>query len=214
MWYGIVNRSFDAEEFDAYVSSLRLEDYRWKPEFIVLHNTFIPRFTESHPGIDHWSSGEVTVEQRLMNMEKYYRDQLRLNGGPHLFIADRIWVFTPLTCPGSHTMTGNDISYGVEMVGDYNVEPLSDIVRDNTISALISLTRHSKLDPKSLRLHKDDPKAGQGVGYGDSRCPGVNVDKQYFIDQIVNATKQQEQEQEQEEKPKVAVTPSRVTLKK
>ena len=61
---------------------------------------------------------------------------------PHLFVADDlIWVFTPLTVAGVHSPSWNDVAWGVEMVGEYDIETFGDAVRDNTVSALAALHR-------------------------------------------------------------------------
>src|SRR5678815_2734928 len=108
-WKGTVARGFTAKEFTEYCLGLRDETWDWRPKFIVLHNTAIPTFANWH---------DVPGEQRMREFTVYFRDQQRWSGGPHLFIADdRIWVFTPLTLPGVHSPSWNDVSWGVEVVG-------------------------------------------------------------------------------------------------
>src|ERR1039457_1456726 len=41
VWKGIVGRGFTAADFEQYVQTIQLT--AWRPQFIVLHNTFIPR---------------------------------------------------------------------------------------------------------------------------------------------------------------------------
>ena len=85
-WKGIVGRGFTAADFVQYVQTIKLT--LWHPQFVVLHNTFIPRLADWH---------QVPGEQRMQNLQHYYRDTQRWSAGPHLFIADDlIWVFTPL----------------------------------------------------------------------------------------------------------------------
>lgn len=166
-WHPIVGSGFLPSNFDEYVSTVKMDLLRWRPEFIVLHNTSVPTFKEWH---------EVPGAERMKNLEHYYRDELKWSGGPHLFIADDlIWVFTPLAFPGVHSPSWNKVSWGVEMVGDYSTEPLSEQVRDNTVTALTTLTRKCKLDPLSLKLHHEDPLTTH------RQCPGPHVDKQLMI---------------------------------
>ena len=123
-WKGIVGRGFRPQEFEAYVGSLRFTD--WRPQFVVVHNTSEPRLSQWHstPG-----------EQRMRNLENYYRNVQGWSAGPHLFIADDlIWVFTPLTTSGVHSPSWNAISWGVEMVGEFEEEPFAPAVRENTVS--------------------------------------------------------------------------------
>lgn len=90
-WKGIVGRSFTAEQFADYFAGLSFS--AWRPSFIVLHNTGAPTFAQWHC---------ISGEQRMKNLECYYRDGQKWSASPHLFIADdSIWVFTALTMPGS-----------------------------------------------------------------------------------------------------------------
>jgi hypothetical protein len=175
-WKGIVGRSFRPSEFDDYVRDLVIGD--WKPIFVVLHNTSEPRLAQWHstPG-----------DQRMRNLEEYYRNpdpsshKAAWSAGPHLFIADDlIWVFTPLITSGVHSPSWNAISWGVEMVGEYDEEPFDDRVRDNTVAALATLHAKLGLDPNGMRFHKEDPKTTH------KDCPGKNVSKSDVIGRVID----------------------------
>jgi hypothetical protein len=104
----------------------------------VVHNTSAPRLLQwhSHPG-----------EVRMRNLESYYRDQQRWSAGPHLFVADDlIWVFTPLTTSGVHSPSWNGVAWGVELVGEYDIEPFNPGVRENAVDALAALYTCRGLD--------------------------------------------------------------------
>jgi N-acetylmuramoyl-L-alanine amidase-like protein len=167
-WKGIVGKPFDPQGFAEYVAGLRFD--AWRPQFVVLHNTAVPTLADWHstPG-----------PQRMKNLEAFYRDTQGWSAGPHLFIADDlIWTFTPLTTPGVHSPSWNSIAWGVEMVGDFNTEPFSPLVRANAISALATLHARLGLSPQALRLHKEDPKTTHD-------CPGKHVSKADIVDAIV-----------------------------
>ncbi len=167
-WKGIVGRGFTADNFRTYVNTLTLTD--WRPQFVVLHNTSSPRLSQWHstPG-----------EQRMQNLQSYYRDQMHWSAGPHLFVADDlIWAFTPLTTSGVHSPSWNGISWGVEMVGEYEIEPFSAQVRDNAVQALAVLHRWQGIDPGTLHFHKEDPLTTHKI------CPGKNVDKPDMIARV------------------------------
>jgi hypothetical protein len=164
-WKGIVGRGFRPQDFETYVSGLVLQG--WRPQFAVVHNTSEPRLSQwhSHPG-----------EERMRNLESYYRDVQHWIAGPHLFIADDfIWAFTPLTTSGVHSPSWNAISWGIEMVGEFEEEDFDPAVRENTIDALVTLHRWAGVDPATLRFHKEDPKTTH------KKCPGKNVDKAEMI---------------------------------
>jgi hypothetical protein len=170
-WKGIVGRGFSAEAFDAYVFSLTFMG--WTPQFVVLHNT-------ADPTLAHWH--DVPGDSRMRGLEDYYRDTQKWSAGPHLFVADDlIWVFTPVTTSGVHSPSWNSISWGVELVGDYSVEPLSAQVRQNATAALATLHRVAQLDPSTLRLHKEDPLTTH------KGCPGDNIVKADVISWVQGA---------------------------
>lgn len=166
-WKGIVGRGFTTDDFRSYVDGLVFN--AWRPSFVVLHNTGAPTFAQWHL---------VPGTTRMQNLQTYYRDQQKWSGGPHLFIADDlIWVFTPLTVPGVHSPSWNNLSWGVELVGDYSVEQLNPNLKLNAVSALGTLHAALGLNPASMRLHREDPLTTH-------ICPGNNVSKPDFIELV------------------------------
>jgi N-acetylmuramoyl-L-alanine amidase len=128
-WKGIVGRGFRPEEFQSYVDSLRFA--YWRPQFTVVHNTSAPRLSQWHCTLG---------ATRMRNLEDYYRKVRGWSAGPHLFIADNlIWVFTPLTTARIHSPFWNAISWGVEMVGEYEEELFDAAVLENTVAAVTTL---------------------------------------------------------------------------
>src|SRR5262249_39336749 len=168
-WVGIVGKGFRPDEFRNHVSGLTFTN--WRPQFAVVHNTSSPRLSQWH------STPGAT---RMRNLEAYYRDEQRWSAGPHLFVADDlIWVFTPLTASGVHSPSWNALAWGVEMVGEYEEEPFSPAVRENTVDALAILHQCRGLDPRGIRFHKEDPRTTH------TNCPGRNVDKNDLITRVV-----------------------------
>lgn len=169
-WVKPVKRAFTAEQFDRYVK--RLQWTSWRPSFVVLHNTGVPKLSDWHK-----ASGKV----RMNGLEHYYRDQMGWHAGPHLFVADDfIWCFTPLTSPGVHSPSFNNTSVGVEMVGDYDVEEFNPKVRNNAIAALASIHSVLGLDSATLKLHKEDPRTTH------RHCPGAHVSKEDIVNAVHN----------------------------
>jgi hypothetical protein len=159
-WQPIVGLGFDTAAFAGYMAGVKLTD--WKPSFIVVHNTAEPTFAEWH---------HVSGDARMHALANYYRYDQKWSAGPHLFVADDlIWTFTPLNVPGVHSPSWNAISWGVELVGDYSVEPFGDDVKANGLAALASLHRLAGWTEPRIRLHKEDPKTTHN-------CPGRNVVK-------------------------------------
>lgn len=169
-WKGIVGQGFTAADFNAYLATITFTS--WRPQFVVLHNTFIPTLAQWHN-----ASGQA----RMQGLQSYYRDTMHWSAGPHLFVADDlIWVFTPLTTSGVHSPSWNAISWGVEMVGDYSTEPFGPAVRGNAVSALAGLHQLVGLDPNTLHFHKEDPKTTH------KDCPGKNVIKPDMIQAVAD----------------------------
>ncbi len=167
-WKGIVGRSFTAPDFSDYLATITFSS--WRPQFVVVHNTFIPTLANWH---------SVPGSQRMQGLQSFYRDQQHWSAGPHLFVADDlIWTFTPLNTSGIHSPSWNAISWGVELVGDYSTEPFGDAVRENAVSALAGLHALVGLDPNTLHLHKEDPLTTH------KQCPGTNVVKADLIQQV------------------------------
>lgn len=167
-WKGIVGRGFSATEFARYVASLKFGP--WRPRFVVLHNTATPTLARwhDHPGAE-----------RMRNLADYYRG-LGWSAGPHLFVADDlIWVFSPLDAPGVHSPSWNRSSWGVEIVGDFDIEPFEGAIRENAIEALAALHLAAHLDSHTLRLHREDPETTHA-------CPGRNIDKADVIRRLHN----------------------------
>jgi hypothetical protein len=175
-WKPIVGLSFDKDGFDTYCQSLHWT--AWRPSFIVLHNTAIPKLADRPNGFN---------SQSMQGFVSYYRDTQHWSAGPHLFIDDyKIWVFTPLTTPGVHSPSWNSLALGVEMLGDYATESFSDgrglAVRQNAMSALATLCAALGLDPanptqNNIRLHKEDPLTTH-------ICPGAHVIKTEVISDV------------------------------
>ncbi len=170
-WKGIVGKSFNPEDFDGYCHTLQWT--AWRPSFIVLHNTGAPSLAQRAKGLSL---------QNIKDLEVFYRDDQKWSAGPHLFVDDKqIWVFTPLTVSGVHSPSWNKLSFGVEMLGDYEREDFSAgrglKVRRNTVAALATLSAVLGLDPHTMKLHREDPLTTHA-------CPGKNVRKLEVIQEV------------------------------
>lgn len=148
----IVGQNFGPVHFADYVKGLDLANADWKPEFIVLHNTGSPNLAQRPQGL---------TEQHIQNLKSYY-EGLGWHAGPHLFVDDQqIWVFSPLTAPGVHSPSWNNVSWGVEQLGDFTPEDYLSgrglAVRSNAIAALAVLSHYGGIDSSTLKLHRWDP---------------------------------------------------------
>jgi hypothetical protein len=155
----------------------------WKPRFVVVHNTDNPMLNpvlaqQNKRG--YWHS--VPDRIRLKNLETNYRDGEGWLAGPHLFVHDQgICLFTPLNVPGTHSPSWNAISWGVETVGNYDLEPMAPQVWSNLVGALAVLHQWAGLDPTTFRFHREDPLTTHKT------CPGTNLNKPTLIAAVQDA---------------------------
>lgn len=106
----------------------------------------------------------------MRGMQAYYVGK-GWPSGPHLYIApDGIWQMTPLNLPGTHATVCNPHTWGVEVVGDYDLAPWPPIIRDLALGVGVALLRWRGLSPETVRGHRDcnSPKS----------CPGRAVSMQ------------------------------------
>ena len=167
----IVGRRFTPTEFRQYVKSLDFST--WHPQFVVLHNTFLPKLAE-------WRGlNDEQKLQKLRGLSEYYGATQHWSAGPHLFIdQEGIWVFSPLTRPGVHSPSWNQVSIGADMVGDYSSETFDPAVRENTVQAIAILDAALGVTADSLKFHREDLKSTH------RQCPGNNVNKDDLVQRI------------------------------
>ncbi len=173
MWEGIVGRFFRPNDgLRAYLAALDLS--AWGPEFVVLHNTGVPTLSQRPQGF---------LPQHMLNLESYYRDTMHWPAGPHFFCDQNgVWAFSRADRPGVHSPSWNHISWGVEMLGDYDRERFDAgpgaAVAANAVFLLAALHARAGLDSHTLRLHKED------VLTSHKDCPGRAVDKASVIERV------------------------------
>ena len=150
------------EEFQTHLNAIV------KPNWVkgvVLHHTWKPTSA-------NWQ-GETT-----MNAMKRYYENLGWNAGPHLYICigspnpanDGIWSMTPLDTVGIHAGECNSTTWGIEVVGNFDIAPWSDALRPvvyDVIQALLKKIGVSAVTIAQLRGHREcnSPKT----------CPGAKI---------------------------------------
>ena len=167
----IIAKHLTATEFALYAPSI-IKPASWKGEFIVLHNTGIPNIAQRQDGL---------TAEHIANLQSYY-ESLGWHAGPHLFCDQNgIWIFSPLSAPGVHSPSWNEVSYGIEQLGDFDTENYcsgaGELIHENAIAAMAVLCHAAGIDSQDIRLHKDDPLTTH------KDCPGQNCAAQ--IEQIM-----------------------------
>jgi len=166
------------EEFRSYLRGL---DYAngWRPSGIVQHNT-------ASPTLEQWWTGSTPPEQRMENMISYYRDDQGWSAGPHAFVDGKdIWVLTDFNVSGVHSPSWNGSRLGIEMVGDYDIESDEEGMGAKVLQLTTALFGECCMffgwEPNGdiIKQHKEDPQT-------DHDCPGANVVKQEFLNDVTN----------------------------
>lgn len=187
VFMNIVGQFVDLAGFARHVAGLQFG--AWKPAFVVVHNTSAPSLANyaewrAHPQ----KHGHWTPEQWLKNLRGYYMGlKPPWLAGPHAFVTpDGVGLFTPLTQHGTHTPSWNAISWGIETVGEFEMEPFDNGVRTNLIAVLGILHTRLGLNPsnykfgvRGIHFHREDPKTTH------KRCPGKNMVKSDLVRDVV-----------------------------
>lgn len=167
-----------AAQFLAYLDSLKWGT--WRPRFVTMHHTGAPNLKTWRD----WQSRPkpISDEQWMKNLAAYYGNEMGWSAGPHFFFTpNNFCVLTPPTGRGVHAVSFNAMSWGVECVGDFDVEKFDGAVRDKYIEGLACLHIASGLalapferGVRGLHFHRDDLKTTK-------TCPGKGVDKAAVI---------------------------------
>lgn len=178
-WTSIVETSRQGQglTIDGFRAYFNLRPFTsWRPSFMVLHNTGLPTLAtlQANGEFDTYSwKGRTPAAQRILNLEKYYRDDQGWSAGPHAFVADDyIWPFTPMNMRGVHSPSWNGTALGIELVGDYEREdPYSGFglkAYRNAVALFGIVHATLGLDPQTIKFHRQDPRTTH-------RCPGARL---------------------------------------
>lgn len=141
------------------------------------------------PSICNWATGAVVHHtwkptpktwdgmRTMKAIQRYYVAQ-KWTSGPHLFICagapdpldDGIFQMTPLNLRGTHAAICNSTTWGIEVVGNYDVGPWSDATEQLVLGAIRELFKWRKLvvTKQSVRGHRDCNSK--------KTCPGRFID--------------------------------------
>lgn len=174
----IVGKVFaTAAPFMAYLEGLSFGV--WRPRYVVMHHT-------GAPDLKTWRGWQtrakpVTDEQWMKNLQKYY-ESLGWSRAPQFFFTPKHFCVLSLpTVRGTHAVSFNANSWGVECVGDFDSEPFDGDVQDRYVEGLAALHVAAGLQllpfekkVRGLHFHRDDPLTSK-------TCPGKNVRKPELI---------------------------------
>lgn len=164
---------YTPDTFQRHLAQLQFTDFR--PEFVTVHHTAVPRLSQRPNGFspDH-----------LQNLRTFYEREKGWSGAPHVFLDDQpegIIVFQRLDRRGVHAASFNARSWGLEMLGNYDLEPFDSgrgaSVRALAIQTVALLCERIGAPAHSVRFHREDPKTNK-------TCPGTGVDKAAFVREV------------------------------
>lgn len=177
----IVGKCFDTSAaFLDYLEAIAFG--AWRPRYVVMHHT-------GAPDLKTWQGWQtrgkpVSDEQWMLNLKGYY-EGLGWQRAPQFFFTPKHFCVLSLpTVRGTHAVSFNANSWGVECVGDFDREPLAGQIRDRYVEGLaaLHLAAGLQLEPyergvRGLHFHRDDPKTSK-------TCPGKSILKGPLIDDI------------------------------
>lgn len=111
--------------------------------------------------------------QHVKNIGAYYRDTLGWDSGPQLFLAaatgaDGIYQGTPITHQGIHAGPCNTDHLGIEIVGNYSLEPWPTPVAELVYGVMVALCKWAHIPASKAQGHRECMP-------GHTACPGLKI---------------------------------------
>lgn len=164
---GLLKVGYTPDQFDIYVvNDLAHKMLAWRPSMIVDHNTGKMVW----PGFDVHNN-PITPQQRIENMSVDWVSR-GFHGGPHLLISPDGMIYTvwPLWLSGTHSPSWNHISWGIEHVGDFDLEVMPAAQRVASLRAKKALYKMLGLpiNNSTYKFHLEDSLTAH------KHCPGKN----------------------------------------
>ena len=184
MWPNFDGKPYTREQLAAHINGCdfsawkRKDGSRGKPAFITLHNT-------SSPTIQLWLSWSAAKRQQYINNMQPYYEKMGWRGGPHFFVPPQddicAFGFNDLMAAGTHASCFNNVSIGIEMVGEYDREAFDSgpgaQVADNAIYLMALLHNKIGLTPAPYAYDKFGLHFHVECKADDHDCPGSLVHK-------------------------------------
>ena len=184
MWPNFDGKPYTRSELAAHINACDFANWkhkdglRGKPAFITLHNT-------SSPDIKLWLSWSADKRQQyIRNMQPYY-ENMGWRGGPHFFVPPQddicAFEFNDLMSAGTHASCFNNVSIGIEMVGEFDREAFDSgpgaQVADNAIYLMALLHNRIGLTPTPYVYNKTGLHFHVECKADNHDCPGSFVRK-------------------------------------
>jgi hypothetical protein len=184
MWPNFDGKPYSRADLAAHINACDFSTWkhkngsRGKPAFITLHNT-------SSPTIQLWLSWSADKrKQYILNVQRYY-ENLGWRGGPHFFVPPQddicAFGFNDLMAAGTHASCFNNVSIGIEMVGEFDREAFDSgpgaTVADNAIYLMALLHNKIGLAPTLYAYNQRGLHFHVECKADNHDCPGQFVHK-------------------------------------
>ena len=173
MGFGNVGRVWTPDSLARHLATLPQPNWC---KAVTLHHTAAPSLAERPKGF---------LIQHIESLRHFYRDEKHWSAGPHLFIDDgQVFGMSDFAGTGLHALSFNSFSFGIEVLGDYNVEdPRSGrgFACWTTAAAAVRVLLDwlgLKARRETVLFHRDDPTTRK-------TCPGTRVNKNWFLELVV-----------------------------
>jgi hypothetical protein len=191
MWPNFDGKPYSRDQLAAHINSCdfskwkRKDGTQGKPAFITLHNT-------STPDIKLWQSWlPAKRQQYILNMQPYY-ENMGWRGGPHFFVPPQedicAFGFNDLMSAGTHASCFNNLSIGIEMVGEFNTEAFDQgpgaQVAENAIYLLALLHNKIGLTPSPYLYNQHGLHFHVECKADNHDCPGRSVHKADVVTRV------------------------------
>jgi hypothetical protein len=122
---------------------------------ITIHHTYRPTQAQ-------WRGARSMEALRRFYIAKGW------SAGPHLFLApDGIWSATPLAVPGVHAGRCNSDHIGIEIVGDFDLQPWGAVLSERVYSLLALLCQWGGIPVEKIQGHREC--------LHNKSCPGAAI---------------------------------------
>jgi len=184
MWPNFDGKPYTRDQLAAHINASDFSTWkhkdgsRGKPAFITLHNTSIPT-------IKQWLAWTPAKRQQyIANMQPYY-EHMGWLGGPHFFVTPQddicAFGFNDLMSAGTHASCFNNVSIGIEMVGEFDREAFDSgpgaQVADNAIYLMALLHNKIGLTPAPYQYNVRGLHFHVECKADHHDCPGQFVHK-------------------------------------
>lgn len=184
MWPNFDGKPYSREKLANHINSCDFSHWKRKdgshgrPSFITLHNT-------SSPTIKLWMNWLPEKRQDYIhNMQPYY-EKMGWRGGPHFFVTPQedicAFGFNDLLAAGTHASCFNNVSIGIEMIGEFDQEAFDSgagaQVADNAIYLMALLHNKIGIAPEPYAYNQHGLHFHVECRHDNHHCPGHFVQK-------------------------------------